>query len=141
MALVDSNYCFRFVDIGSLGKNCDSTIFEDTQLWKVLKDKKIDIPPPTKISGTDAILPYAFVGDEAFGLTINLLRPYGGKYLSPMKRIFNYRLFRARRYVECAYGILSNKWRIFHRPMNVSVEFATDIVKACCILHTFVRQR
>ncbi|GFN73749.1 hypothetical protein PoB_000025500 [Plakobranchus ocellatus] len=41
----------------------------------------------------------------------------------------------------CAFGILSNKWRIFHRPLNVSVEFATDIVKAYCILHHCVRQR
>ncbi|CAK1603829.1 unnamed protein product [Parnassius mnemosyne] len=48
---------------------------------------------------------------------------------------------RARRYFECTFGILSNKWRIFHRPLNVSVELSKTIVKACCILHNFVRER
>jgi hypothetical protein len=57
------------------------------------------------------------------------------------KRTYNYRLFRARRYIECTFGILSNKWRIFHRSLNVSVEFAEDIVKACTVLHNFVRLR
>ena len=52
-----------------------------------------------------------------------------------------YRLCRARRYVECAFGILSNKWRIFQRPLNVSPEFAVVIAKACVVLHNFVRER
>lgn len=40
--------------------------------------------------------------------------------------------------MECTFGILSNKWRIFHRAMNVKPDFATEIVKACIILHNFV---
>lgn len=69
------------------------------------------------------------------------MRPYGGTHLTLEKRIFNYRLCRARRFVECASGILSNKWRIFHRPLNVEPDFAVDIVKACIVLHNFVRDR
>jgi len=44
--------------------------------------------------------------------------------------------------MECTFGILSNKWRIFHRPLNVKFGLAQNtIVKACCILHNFVRVR
>ena len=43
--------------------------------------------------------------------------------------------------MECAFGILSNKWRIFQRPLNVSPDFAVTIVKACVVLHNFVRER
>jgi len=43
--------------------------------------------------------------------------------------------------VKCAFGILSNKWRIFLRPLNVSPDFAVVIVKACVALHNFVRKR
>lgn len=86
-------------------------------------------------------VPYVFVADEAFGLHQNIMRPYGGQFLSVQKRVFNYRLSRARRYVECAFGILSNKWRILNRSLDVSIPLSIDIVKACCILHNFVRKR
>jgi hypothetical protein len=43
--------------------------------------------------------------------------------------------------VECAFGILSNKLRIFQRPLNVIPDFAVVIVKACVVLRNFVRER
>jgi len=58
-----------------------------------------------------------------------------------LKKVSKYRLFRARRYVGCAFGILSNKWKFFQRPLNVSLEFAVVIVKACVVLRNFVRER
>ena len=48
---------------------------------------------------------------------------------------------RARRHAECAFVILSNKWRIFQRPFNVSPDFEVVIVKASVALHNFVRER
>ena len=43
--------------------------------------------------------------------------------------------------MECAFGILSNEWRIFQLPLNVSPDFAVDILKACVVLHNFVREK
>jgi hypothetical protein len=43
--------------------------------------------------------------------------------------------------VECAFEILSNKWRIIQRHFIVSPDFAVDIVKACVLLHSFLRER
>jgi hypothetical protein len=71
----------------------------------------------------------------------HLLRPYGRKNLDFMKRIFNYRLTRARRMVECAFGIMANKWRILHRPQDVNLEFYDSIIKVCCILQNYVHLR
>jgi hypothetical protein len=141
-SIVDSNYKFIYVDIGAFGKDCDTSIFKETIFWKLLEQKKLNIPDPEPIITNDILL-YALVGDEAFALSENLLRPYGGNNLSVEKRVFNYRLTRARRYEECAFGILTNKWRIMHRlflKMNVSKKFAKDIVKACVVLHNIVRQ-
>lgn len=84
--------------------------------------------------------PFVFVGDEVFGLHRNMMRPYPNRNLDKYKRIFNYRLSRARRCVECAFGILTNKWRVLHSPIQVNPDFAIHIVKATCILHNFVRR-
>jgi hypothetical protein len=98
--------------------------------------------PVRPLAGTeDSNESHFFVGDEGFTLNRNILRPFGGSNLNVKKRVYNYRLCRARRYVECAFGILSNKWRIFQRPLNVSPDFAVDIVKVCVVLHNFVRER
>lgn len=54
-------------------------------------DNMLHMPAPTHITRTvDTITPFMFVGDEAFGLFENVLRPYGGKNLSEQKKIFNY---------------------------------------------------
>ncbi|XP_023944140.1 uncharacterized protein LOC128199505 isoform X2 [Bicyclus anynana] len=141
LAIVDSKYRFIYVDIGAYGKESDSTIFHNTKLYDLLM--RGDLPTPTSrpLPGFQEPVPFVFVGDEAFSISNNVMRPYSGKHLSVKQRVFNYRLSRARRYVECTFGILANKWRIFHRPINVSYDFAIDIVKACCILHNFVINR
>lgn len=36
---------------------------------------------------------------------------------------------------------MSNKWRIFHRPIDVNIEYAENIIKACTVLHNYVRAR
>jgi len=86
--------------------------------------------------------PFVLVGDEAFALSKHLLRPFPGRNLNDERRIFNYRLSRARQHIECTFGILSNKWRVFHST-NILVEpdFAILITKASCVLHNFVRRR
>uniref|UniRef100_A0A8C5R7Y7 DDE Tnp4 domain-containing protein n=1 Tax=Leptobrachium leishanense TaxID=445787 RepID=A0A8C5R7Y7_9ANUR len=139
LAVADANYRFTYVEIGSYGKDSDSTVFQNSTLWQQIRSNSLNIPKPKMLPGTDIAVPFAFVGDEAFALSTKLLRPYGGRQLSEKKRIFNYRLSRARRYVECSFGILSNKWRILHRPLDVNVDFAVDIVKCCCVLHNFIR--
>ena len=69
------------------------------------------------------------------------MRPCAGHKIPEKQRIFNYLLCRARRYVERAFGILSNKWIILHTALNVSKEFSKDIVKACVLLHNLVRSK
>lgn len=138
LAICDSNYKFIFIDVGSYGKASDSQIFKDSDFFKKLQDNSLNIPSSTPITENGLPLPYVFVGDEAFGISHFIQRPYSGNYLNKQQKIFNYRLSRARRYIECTFGIMTNKWRILHRPINVDVSFATDIVQSICVLHNFL---
>ncbi|KAF5275787.1 hypothetical protein FQR65_LT16532 [Abscondita terminalis] len=142
MALCDSNYCFIWVDVGAYGKDSDSGVFKESTLFKKLSERSLNIPEPKYITNNDGNkLPYVIVADEAFAMMENLMRPYGGKMLPHAKKIFNYRLSLARRYVECTFGIMCNKWRILHRAIDVKLDFAENIVKTICVLHNFVRIR
>ena len=85
--------------------------------------------------------PYVLLGDEAFGLSEHVMRPYPPKGLSYEKRMYNYRHCRARCVVESSFGILSNKWRVLHSSMLIHPNFAIIVVQACCVLHNFVRRR
>ncbi|CAH4034421.1 unnamed protein product [Pieris brassicae] len=141
LAICDANYNFLYIDVGAYGKSSDSGVFKDTAFYTKLQNKTLNIPNAKPLTENGDNIPYVILGDEAFGLHENLMRPYGGHNLSSNKKIFNYRLSRARRYIECTFGILSNKWRLFHRPMNVNIHLAMKIVRSCCILHNFVRSR
>lgn len=67
------------------------------------------------------------------------MRPFIGKVLSNKKRIFNYKLSRTRRNVESALGLLSNKWKLFHRPFT-NLHLSTLLIKIR-FLHNYTRVR
>lgn len=141
LAMCDANYCFTYIEVGSYGKSSDAGIFKNSILFDKLCENSLGIPPPRILPNSTEKFPYVILGDEAFPLSENLLRPYGGKQLAEDKKTFNNRLSIARRYIECTFGILANKWRIFHRPIDVDIDFVDSIVKAACVLHNFVRKR
>lgn len=67
------------------------------------------------------------------------MRPYPRRGdLDLSKKVFNYRLSRARRIVENAFGILVTKWRIFRKPIIASEHTVRKIVQACVCLHNFL---
>lgn len=141
LAVADSNYHFVYIDVGAVGKTADPTILSNSTFHRALVDGTLDIPLPQQVSEETEPLPYVFVADEAFGMSVNLMRPFPGNHLTREQRIFNYRLTVARRFVECSFGILSNKWRIFHRPLNLKYDTCVSVIKACCALHNYVRNR
>ncbi|XP_050437787.1 uncharacterized protein LOC126843996 isoform X2 [Adelges cooleyi] len=143
MAICDSNYCFRIINVGSYGKESDCNVFKMSAFGKKLYADKVNFPPEQCLPGDNQGVPQPFVlvADEAFALNKNLLRPFPGRTLNDERRIFNYRLSRARQYIECSFGILSKKWRVFQTSMLVEPNFAVIITKACCVLHNFVRRR
>lgn len=116
--------------------------YSESTIWKKINEGSLNIPKARPLHATlQKEMPYVFVGDEAFPLSTNLLRPYGGTHLDNTKKIFNCRLSRARRYDECAFGILANKWRIFYRPLDVHPRHGHRNCKSVCSITNFVREK
>ncbi|CAG7821537.1 unnamed protein product, partial [Allacma fusca] len=118
----------------------DGGIFGRSKLGYQVKSNVLPLPAPNRIPSTPVVSPYVFVGDEAFPLLNNLMRPYPGIHLDDEKRIFNYRLSRARRTIENTFGILVARFRILLQTLYMQPEYANDCIKSCIVLHNYVRQ-
>lgn len=136
MAVCDADYIFTLVDIGAFGSQSDGEIFKESTFGQALESGTIKLP--AAITKYKYYVSYYFVGDEAFPLKSYILRPYPGKNLNSEKRIFNYRLSRARRTIENAFGILVSRWQILLNNIIADVETVEKIVAATVCLHNFL---
>ncbi|KAL1429142.1 hypothetical protein MTO96_016587 [Rhipicephalus appendiculatus] len=126
-------------DIGAPGSHGDAGIWQTTELQQDIEKKRANLPVCVKVAASpDMHLPPVFVGDDAFPLGENLMKPFGGSSLTDDQKIFNYRLSRARRVAENAFGILSNRFRCLHTVINASPERVVQLVRAVCVLHNFL---
>ena len=139
MALVDARYRFTYVDVGSYGRISDGGIFNTCSLSDALQCNSVNIPAATRLPQSDIVVPYVIVADDAFALKTNLMKPYArSRPMTYQQRIFNYRLSRARRVVENAFGIMSSRFRIFGKAIALEPEKVQIVVMAACCLHNFL---
>ena len=73
------------------------------------------------------------------GINKSLMNPFSIRNMEHRERIFNYKLSRARRVVENAFGILAHKFRVLLH--NNEPETSRKIIKTCVILHNLIRLR
>ncbi|XP_069605140.1 uncharacterized protein [Ranitomeya imitator] len=139
MAIVDAHCKFLAVDIGAYGRSNDSQVFKTSPMGRCLYGDTYDFPPARPLPGTTGPpMPYVCVGDDAFQLSPHLLKPYSSRNLTRTKNIFNYRLTRARRVVECSFGILTAKWCVLLTAISLHIRTVDEVVKACVVLHNYV---
>lgn len=141
MAIANANCEFLYCDIGTNGRISDGGVINNTQFYEKLVNNELKIPKSRSIGSSNRVLRYVFVGDEAFAMRQDLLKPYRRETLTRERRIFNYRLSRARRVVENTFGILASRFRIFHTSINLKMDNVDTVVLACCALHNFLRRK
>ncbi|XP_037571814.1 uncharacterized protein LOC119453839 isoform X2 [Dermacentor silvarum] len=163
LAVSDAQYRFLYVEIGHFSRKLDGSMFHRSELYRNIEDKKLGIPADSKL-GKCGPLPYFFAADETFPLETYVMRPYSGEELQALsdedtvadgqdttdqcanqnnqeihsRRVFNYRLSRARQVVDNAFGVMAAQWRILQRPLKVKDENIKKIILACVALHNFL---
>lgn len=120
-AMFDADYRFTYIDVGGNGRASDSAIFRYSTLNIAMESNTLGIPDH-----------YVVIGDDAFPLRKNLLKPYSKTGLSDMEKVFNYRLSRAIRVVENAFSILAWKFRIFSRPIDLKPKTTDKVIWTVC---------
>lgn len=129
LTLVDSNYCFTYVDVGAAGRESNGSVFSRSNLKTAIEEKTLCIPNN-----------YVIVGD-AFPQKTYLMKPYSRcGTLTFQQKNFNYRLSKARRIIKNTFGIVVSKFRIFEKSISLSPDKVDKIVLACCTLHIWLRK-
>ena len=63
------------------------------------------------------------------------MKPYSSRTINAEMEYFNSRHSLAHRYIECAFGMMTSKWRLLWKPTESGPDFVDLIVKAICVLH------
>ena len=70
------------MDLGDAGRQSDGGVLSNSAFGQALEGGYLSLPSPSPLPGTTGPnLPYIIVGDEAFPLRANMLRPYPGRNL------------------------------------------------------------
>lgn len=141
MALVDADYKFQWVNVGTPGSCSDAQIWNDCDLRDHIVTDRIGWPQPDPLPNDDRDTPYFIIADEAFALKTWLMKPFSRRNMDNEERIFNYRLSRGRRVVENAFGILANRFGCLLTTLKQNPGTVESIVLACVCLHNVMRDR
>lgn len=141
LAIIDANYRFVAIDVGSYGREGDAGVFAKSAMGKQITHGNFNLPAPTALPGTEMVQPFIILGDEAFTLTTTLMKPYPQEQAKndKSKSVYNYRHCRARRTSENGFGILCQYFRVFYTHIAVKPDTATNLVLSACILHNMLR--
>ena len=140
LTVVDAEYKFIYVDIGCNGRVSDGGIFKNCTLYHEIENNNtLNIPEPAILPRSQYKIPYVIVADDAFSLSSYLMKPYSMQNMTREQRVFDYRLSRARRTVENAFGTLANRFQVFMTPIALSPEKVKTITLASCVVHNYLR--
>lgn len=106
MAIANANFKFIMCDYGTNGRVSDGGVMENTLFYDKLINGTLQLP-------STALCRYF-----AFALRDKFFNPISQKELNRERRVFNYRLSRARQILENAFGIMVARIRIFHSTIN-----------------------
>jgi len=138
LALVDANLKALYIDVGANGREHDSSIFNRSSLKKGIDANSIGIPLSHALPGRCLPVEYVIVADDAFALQNHVMKPYPDRGLQLKQRIYNYRHSRARRTSENFFGIFSNRFRLFLKPIEAMPQNVKNYALAAVALHNYL---
>ena len=122
LAGCDARTKFTFFSSKFAGGTHDVIAYRGSELATLLETGKL----PSR---------FYVIGDDAFDISLQLLTPYAGHGLGEWKDSYNYHLSAMRQCIERAFGILTQRWGVFWRPLRCSQDRWSDVAMVCAKLH------
>ncbi|XP_026467884.1 uncharacterized protein LOC113371453 [Ctenocephalides felis] len=141
MALVNADYKFLYIEVGCNGRVSDGGVYASCSLSACLENNSLNIPEAKPLRGQSIPVPYAIVADDAFPLKTYIMKPFLFGDQPVENRVFSYRLSRARRVVENAFGLLSMRFRFLRKPDELCPQKVIKLVQAACVLRNYLIEK
>lgn len=141
MALADANYKFLYVDIGAEGGAGDGGTWFKCTLNEAIEEQRVGFPEDSPLPNDDTPMPFHIIADDAFALKPWLMKPYSHQSQVHHEKIYSYRLSRARRVVENAFGLLQARMRVFGTTMHQQPKVVKIITMCACVMHNLILDR
>ena len=122
-------------------KISDDGVCRNSSLWDTIQSNLLNILKPRLLDHGETVLPFVNVGDPAFPLKQNLMKPYLFQALSYKNRTFNHILTRAKRIEENGFGILPNLFWLFLLSIKLKPKIVEKITITSCVLHNYLREK
>ena len=147
----DYDYTFLIAEVGCQGRISDRGVYNNSSFYSALKENRLNLPDPQPLphspdpywefhQNNDKI-PIVFVGDNAFPLSENCMKPYGLNNSSDMECVFDYRLSRFRRISENGFSIWSARFQLFSTRALLTPDKAIIAIVASLALHNMLRTK
>ena len=126
-AIADADWKFLWYSMETAGGTHDSLAFKVSELGRSLEDK--GLPKD-----------YWIAGDDAYACSEYLLTPYAKQSCRGCRERddFNFYQSRCRINVECAFGLLVQRFGVLRRPMRCKLERVVLVVSVCMKLHNIL---
>lgn len=130
ICMCDADRNFTYISFPFMGSTADSQAFKLTNVYKWLYEDNV--------FGDE---PYWVAGDAAFTCSNRLLSPYRGPQ-NAIGTAFNEKLSSLRVNIECAFGLMTARWRILRSAMEFQTELTCAAAfQTCALLHNFLNRR
>ncbi|WKX95364.1 hypothetical protein Q1695_012090 [Nippostrongylus brasiliensis] len=142
LAIVSGGYRIIAFDVGGKGKNSDSSLFCTSALKPFLEEAKSQFPRGGDLNGHGHV-DYHVLADGGFAQYSWMQTPFRQTEAAndPLKRHYNECFSSARRIVESVFGILSERFRIFQRPLCGLKTNCNLIIITALVLHNLLASR
>ena len=109
MAIAGTSYECFYADVGTNCRVNDGGVWNSCGFSNGIDNNQLSLPSARCLPGGVQNIPFVLIGGDAFALKKYMMKPYPQQNLTTERRVYNYRLGRARRISENLFGILANR--------------------------------
>ena len=137
LGVVDANHEFIHIDVSGEGAD-DGDDFNNWSLDEEILAGNVELPAEKTLPGSATEAPHVFVGDSSVSSFAHILEPFPEEGRTAEENIFCYRLSRAKRVAENAFGALTSKFRVLQSLVYLAPDKVEKVILASVVLHNML---